>query len=159
VVDAIALQVHQFAARRARSNFKALNPPPSCASASNSDAVTDANHYLHAAHPRASHGLHGHGLHGYAAHGHAGHRHYAWRNGHRYVYGNGYNPGAAVAAGVLAGTAARYPYCGDTHYGSCDDYSLRWLRSSEQFPRFDKCHSTGFEGCGNFMRRPRRVAG
>jgi hypothetical protein len=35
---------------------------------------------------------------------------------------------------------------------------LRWLRSSEQFPRFDKCHSTGFEGCGNFMRRPRRVA-
>jgi DNA polymerase-3 subunit epsilon len=36
---------------------------------------------------------------------------------------------------------------------------LRWLRSSEQFPRFDKCHSTGFEGCGNFMRRPRRVAG
>jgi hypothetical protein len=37
--------------------------------------------------------------------------------------------------------------------------TLRWLRSSEQFPRFDKCHSTGFEGCGNFMRRPRRVAG
>jgi hypothetical protein len=36
---------------------------------------------------------------------------------------------------------------------------LRWLRSSEQFPRFDKCHSTGFEGCGNFIRRPRRVAG
>src|SRR5580693_2545188 len=36
---------------------------------------------------------------------------------------------------------------------------VRWLRSSEQFPRFDKCHSTGFEGCGNFMRRPRRVAG
>jgi hypothetical protein len=38
-------------------------------------------------------------------------------------------------------------------------HRLRWLRSSEQFPRFDKCHSTGFEGCGNFMRRPRRVAG
>jgi hypothetical protein len=37
--------------------------------------------------------------------------------------------------------------------------AMRWLRSSEQFPRFDKCHSTGFEGCGNFMRRPRRVAG
>jgi hypothetical protein len=37
--------------------------------------------------------------------------------------------------------------------------TLRWLRSSKQFPRFDKCHSTGFEGCGNFMRRPRRVAG
>jgi cyclase len=37
--------------------------------------------------------------------------------------------------------------------------SMRWLRSSEQFPRFDKCHSAGFEGCGNFMRRPRRVAG
>jgi peptidoglycan/LPS O-acetylase OafA/YrhL len=37
--------------------------------------------------------------------------------------------------------------------------AVRWLRSSEQFPRFDKCHSTGFEGCGNFMRRPRRVAG
>jgi hypothetical protein len=36
---------------------------------------------------------------------------------------------------------------------------MRWLPSSEQFPRFDKCHSTGFEGCGNFMRRPRRVAG
>jgi hypothetical protein len=39
------------------------------------------------------------------------------------------------------------------------EVGLRWLRSSEQFPRFDKCHSTGFEGCGNFMRRPRRVAG
>jgi hypothetical protein len=38
-------------------------------------------------------------------------------------------------------------------------FRMRWLRSSEQFPRFDKCHSTGFEGCGNFMRRPRRVAG
>jgi hypothetical protein len=36
---------------------------------------------------------------------------------------------------------------------------VRWLPSSEQFPRFDKYHSTGFEGCGNFMRRPRRVAG
>src|SRR5271155_1013512 len=36
---------------------------------------------------------------------------------------------------------------------------VRWLRSSKQFPRFDKCHSTGFEGCGNFVRRPRRVAG
>ena len=57
-----------------------------------------------------------------------------------------------------------------------------WLRSSEQFPRFDKCRSAGFEvlraalglgrregvarpevqpqcGGGNFMRRPRGVAG
>ena len=59
-------------------------------------------------HPRVSHGLHG-----YVAHSHAGHRHYVWRNGHRYVYGYGYNPGAAVAAGVIAGTAAGYPYCGD----------------------------------------------
>ena len=47
----------------------------------------------------------------YVARGHAGHRHYVWRNGHRYAYG--YNPGAAVAAGVIGGVAAGYPY-------SCD---------------------------------------
>jgi hypothetical protein len=77
------------------------------------DAATIAHHYRHAAHPRVSHGLHG-----YVAHGHAGHGHYVWRNGHRYVYGYGYNPGAAVAAGVIAGTAAGYPYCDDYYSGS-----------------------------------------
>src|ERR1700733_5232140 len=85
---------------------------------SSADAATVAHHYRHAAHPRVSHGLHGHGLRGegldkYAAHGHAGHRHYVWRNGHRYVYGYGYSPGAA---GVIAGAAAGYPYCGDSTY-------------------------------------------
>ena len=58
--------------------------------------------------------LHGHGVHGYVAQRHVGHRHYVWRNGHRYAYGYGYNPGAAVAAGVIGGArAAGYPYCGD----------------------------------------------
>ena len=59
----------------------------------------------------------------YVAHGHAGHRHYVWRNGHRYAYG--YNPGAAVAAGVVGGVAAGYPYSCDYSYGGCNygDYA------------------------------------
>jgi hypothetical protein len=53
---------------------------------------------------------------------HAGHRHYVWRNGHRYVYEYGYNPGAA---GVVGGVAAGYPYSCDYSYGGCDygDYA------------------------------------
>src|SRR5580692_12527383 len=81
------------------------------------NAATVVHHYGHAAHPRVAHGVHG-----YVAHSHAGHRHYVWRNGRRYVYGYGYNPGAAVAAGVIGGVAAAgYPYysnCGDYYYGS-----------------------------------------
>src|ERR1700727_384584 len=89
-VSAIALSAAAFV----------LSSPLSAA-----DAATVAHHYRHAAHPRVSHGLHG-----YVAHGHAGHRRYVWRNGHRYVYRYGYDP---VAAGVIAGAAAGYPYCGD----------------------------------------------
>src|ERR1700719_2991334 len=103
-VSAIALSAAAFV----------LSSPLSAA-----DAATVAHHAGHAAHPRVSHGLHG-----YVAHGHASHRHYVWRNGHRYVYGYGYNP---VAAGVIAGDATGYPYCGEysygPYYGSCDDYS------------------------------------
>jgi hypothetical protein len=99
------------------------------------DAATVAHHYRHAAHPRVSHGLHG-----YVAHGHAGHRHYVWRNGHRYVYGYGSNPGAAR---VVVGTAAGYPYCDDyyyrSYYGSCDDYSYGY-----PYPYYD--YGYGFGG-------------
>ena len=63
-------------------------------------------------------------MHGYVANSHAGHRRYVWRNGRRYVYGYGYNPGAAVAAGVIGGIAAGYPYSCDDYYsgtyGGCD---------------------------------------
>jgi hypothetical protein len=101
------------------------------------DAATVAHHTGHAAHARVSHGLHG-----YVARGHAGHRHYVWRNGHRYAY-YGYNPGAAVAGGVIAGAAAGYPYCGDysygSYYGSCDDYSYGY-----PYPYYD--YGYGFGG-------------
>ena len=107
------------------------------------DAATVAHHYRHTAHALVSHGAHGNGLHGYVAHGHAGHRHYVWRNGHRYAYGYGYNRGAAVAAGVIAGAAAGYPYCDDTtygsYYGSCDDYSYGY-----PYPYYD--YGFGFGG-------------
>ena len=95
---------------------------------------------------RVSHGLHGYVARGnaghrYVARDHAGHRHYVWRNGHRYVYGYGYNPGAAVAGGVIAGAAAGYPYCGvyGSYYGSCDDYSY-----GDQYPYYD--YDYGFGG-------------
>ena len=69
-----------------------------------------------------------HGAHEYVARNHVAHRHYAWRNGHRYAYG--YNPGAAVAAGVIGGVAAGYPYsCDDSYYGSygaCDTGDYAW---------------------------------
>ena len=114
---------------------------------SGADAATVAHHYRHAAHPRVSPGLHG-----YVAHGHAGHRHYVWRNGHRYVYGYGYNP---VAAGVIAGAAAGYPYCGDydygSYYGSCDDYSYGY-----PYPYYDYGYGWGgpvFVGGGRFHHR------
>ena len=142
-----ALRVSAFALSAAAF---VLSSPPSAA-----DAATVAHHYRHAAHPRVSHGLHGHGLHGYVAHGHAGHRHYVWRNGHRYVYGYGYNPGAAVAAGVIAGAAAGYPYCGDydygSYYGSCDDYSYGY-----PYPYYDYGYGWGgpvFVGGGRFHHR------
>ena len=35
---------------------------------------------------------------------------------------------------------------------------LRWLRSSKQFPRFDNCLSTGFEGLRKFHAAAARVA-
>ena len=73
-----------------------------------------ATHYQHAAHSRVAHARVAHGVHEYVARGHAGHRHYVWRNGHRYAYG--YNPGAAVAAGVIGGVAAGYPYSCDYSY-------------------------------------------
>jgi len=85
------------------------------------------------------------------ARGHAGHRHYVWRNGHRYAY-YGYNPGAAVAAGVIAGAATGYPYCGDynyvPYYGSCDDYSYGY-----PYPYYDYGYGFGgpvFVGGGRF---------
>jgi hypothetical protein len=108
------------------------------------NAATVAHHYGDAAHPRVSHGLHGYVARGQAGHryvarGHAGHRHYVWRNGHRYAY----NPGAAVAAGVIAGAATGYPYCGDynyvPYYGSCDDYSYEY-----PYPYYD--YGDGFGG-------------
>ena len=139
-----ALRVSAFALSAAAF---VLSSPPSAA-----DAATVAQRYRHAAHPRVSHGLHEHGLHGYVAHGHAGHRHYVWRNGHRYVYGYGYNP---VAAGVIAGTAAGYPYCGDyyygSYYGSCDGL---WLRLP--YPYCDYGYGWGgpvFVGGGRFHYR------
>src|SRR5271155_1192459 len=81
-------------------------------------AATVVHHPAHAVHGRAGHAY------GRVAHAH-GH-HYVWRNGHRYAYGYGYNPGAAVVGGVL-GAAAAYPYdCGGYAYGpydgSCSDY-------------------------------------
>ena len=81
-------------------------------------------------------------VHGYVARSHVGHRHYVWRNGHRYAY-YGYNPGAAVAAGVIGGAAAGYPYCGDYSYGPmtarCDDYSYGY-----PYPDYD--YGFGFGG-------------
>ena len=134
-VSAIALSAAAFV----------LSSPLSAA-----DAATVAHHSGYAAHPRVSHGLHGRV--GYA---HAGHRHYVWRNGHRYVYGYGYNPGAAVAAGVIAGAAAGYPYCGDYYYGpyngSCDDYSYGY-----PYPYYDYGYGFGgpvFVGGGRFHHR------
>jgi hypothetical protein len=101
------------------------------------NAATVTHHYGQAAHPRVSHGLHG-----YVARNHVGHHHYVWRNGHRYVYGYGYNPGAAVAAGVIGGVAAGYPYCDNdygSYYGSCDDYSYGY-----PYPYYD--YGYGFGG-------------
>ena len=81
------------------------------------DAATTVHHPVHAVHGRAAHAngrLYAH---------HYAHR-YAHLRAHRYAYGH--NPGAP-AAGVIAGAAAGYPYCGDYYYGpdygSCDYYS------------------------------------
>jgi hypothetical protein len=99
-------------------------------------AATVTHHYQHPVHPRVAHGVHG-----YVAQNHVGHRHYVWRNGHRYAYG--YNPSGAVAAGVIAGAAGGYPYCGDYSYGpydgSCDDYSYGY-----SYPYYD--NGFGFGG-------------
>ena len=99
--------------------------------------ATVTHHYQRPAHARVAHGVHG--VHGYVARSHVGHHHYVWRNGHRYAY-YGYNPGAAVAAGVIGGAAAGYPYCGDySYYGSCDDYSYGY-----PYPYYD--YGFGFGG-------------
>ncbi len=123
------------------------------------NAATVAHHYGHAAHARVSHGFHGyvargHAGHRYVARGHVRHRHYVWRNGHRYAY-YGYNPGAGVAAGVIGGAAAGYPYysnCGDyyygSYYGSCDAYSYGY-----PYPYYDYGYGFGgpvFFGGGRF---------
>src|SRR3984957_17442536 len=116
-VSAIALSAAAFV----------LSSPLSAA-----DPATVAHHYLHPAHPRClpASPRSGPARPGFVPNGREAHRHYVWRNGHRYVYGYGYNPGAVVAAGVIAGAAAGYPYCGDTYYrsyyGSCDDYSYSY---------------------------------
>ena len=69
-------------------------------------------------------------IHGRVTYAHGRHtvHHYARHSvrGHRYAYGNGYNPGAAAAVGVIggilgAGLAGAYD-CGGYGYGSCDDY-------------------------------------
>ena len=107
------------------------------------NAATVVHRYGHAAHPRVSHGLHGYVAHGhaglrYVARNHVGHHHYVWRNGHRYVYGYGYNPGAA---GVIGGVAAGYPYCDNyygSYYGSCDDYSYGY-----PYPYYDYGYGFG----------------
>jgi hypothetical protein len=88
------------------------------------NAATVAHHYQHVAHPRVTHGVHG-----YVAHSHTAPRHYVWRNGHRYVYG--YNPDAAVAAGMIGsalGAAAAYPYSCGYDYGpyGCDYGDYGW---------------------------------
>ena len=122
-----------------------LSSPLSAAGAAT--VVHHSGHSARAAHTSVSHGLYGyvarsHAGHRYVARDHAGHRHYVWRDGHRYVY-YGYNPGAAVAGGVIAGAAAGYPYCGDSYYGSyygsCDDYSYGY-----QYPYYD--YDYGFGG-------------
>jgi hypothetical protein len=92
---------------------------------SGAGAATVGHHYQHVTHPRVTHGAHG-----YVARNRVAHHHYAWRNGRRYAYG--YNPGAAVAAGVIGGAlgAAAYPYsCDDSYYGSygaCDTGDYAW---------------------------------
>ncbi len=121
-----------------------LSSPLSAADAAT--VVHHSGHAAHAVHTPASHGLHGYVARGnaghrYVARDHAGHHHYVWRNGHRNVYGYGYNPGAAVAGGVIAGAAAGYPYCGadGSYYGACDDYSYGY-----QYPYYD--YDYGFGG-------------
>jgi hypothetical protein len=116
------------------------------------DAATVSHHYRQAAHSSVAHHsvvrhsyvARGHAQHSYVARGYAGHRRYVWRNGHRYAY-YGYNPGAA---GVVAGAAAGYPYCGDdygSYYGSCDDYSYG-------YPYPDYGYDYGFGGPVFFER-------
>src|SRR5271154_324081 len=104
--------------------FVSLSPLPEAS------AATVVHHPAHAVHVRVAHanayGRVAH-AHAYGRVAHARGRHYVWRNGHRYAYGYGYNPGAAVAAGVVGDVLAGYPYdCGGYSYGlydgSCDDY-------------------------------------
>jgi hypothetical protein len=95
--------------------------------------ATVTHHYQQPAHARVAHGVQGYV---------AVHRHYAWPNGHRYAYYS-YNPSGAVAAGVIAGAAGAYPYCGDYSYGpydgSCDNYSYGY-----SYPYYD--YGFGFGG-------------
>src|SRR3984957_3650503 len=76
--------------------------------------------------------VHHQAIHGRVTYAHGRHtvHHYAhhYVRGHRYAYGNGYNPGAAAAVGVIggilgAGLAGAYDCGGYGYgYGSCDDY-------------------------------------
>jgi hypothetical protein len=109
------------------------------------NAATVAHPYQHPAHSRVVHGAHG-----YVAHSRTGARHYVWRNGHRYVYG--YDPGAAVAAGVVGGVlgAAANPYACEYDYGpygGCDYGDYGWGGYAPYYGGFG--FAPGFYG-GNF---------
>ena len=112
-------------------------------------AAPVAHHDRQAAH---SNHAQARGAHGYVAHGYGRHRRYIWRDGPRYGYG--YNPGAAVAAGVIGGVAAGYPaYCSDYAYGgyggSCDDYGWGYPYSGYGY---GYGWGPGFVGGGQFHR-------
>jgi hypothetical protein len=114
------------------------------------NAATVTHRYQHVAHPRVAHGAHA-----YVAHSRTGARHYVWRNGHRYASGYGYNPGAAVAAGVIGGAlgAAANPYTCEYDYGpygGCDygDYA-DYGDYGPYYGGFGYGYAPGFYG-GNF---------
>ncbi|HEY1782606.1 MAG TPA: hypothetical protein VGG79_19605 [Roseiarcus sp.] len=76
--------------------------------------------------------------------------------GHRYAYGNGYNPGAAAAVGVIggilgAGLAGAYD-CGGYGYGSCDGYGYGYGPDYGGFgyayPGYGYGYGAGYGGYG-----------
>lgn len=105
------------------------------------NATTTVHHPVHAVHGRAAH---------------ANGRLYANRNVHRYahsrahLYAYRYNPGAAVA-GVIAGAAAGYPYCGDYYYYGSDYVSCDYYSWGYPYYSFDYGWGPGFfVGGGRF---------